>query len=120
MAAASLILVVLIVALSIAVLLFVRAWGTEQSRREARILDPRTPTLAFAIPNGVDPVVFELALNQAGFDCLVDRVGDAECLRVECAESDRTRLRRVIESVHLRDYDGSELNLEHVVFEDER
>lgn len=120
MAAATIILVVLILAVSIATLLFLHSWGAEQSRREARILDPHTPTVAFAIPNGVDPVVVELALNQAGFDCVVHRVGDAECLVVECAEPDRPRLRGVIESVHLRDFDGSELSLDHVVFEDER
>ena len=120
MAAATMILVVLILALSIATLLLLQSWGAEQSRREARIHDPHTPTVAFAIPNGVDPVVVELALNQAGFDCVVDRVGDSECLLVECAEPERARLRKVIESVHVRDYDGSELNLDHVVFEDER
>ena len=120
MAAAALILVVLVLFLSIATALLLHSWGAEQSRHQARILDPHTPTVAYAIPNGIDPVAVKLAVRQAGFDSVVHRVGNAECLLVECDETDRARLRTVIESMHLHDFDGSELILDNVVFEDER
>jgi hypothetical protein len=120
MVAAALVLVVLILVLWIAVPLLMRSWGAEQSRTEARMHDSRTHTIAFAIPNGVDPVVVRLPLSKAGFTSALDRVGDAECLLVECSESERGRLRDVIEGVHLGAYDGTELTQGHVVFEDER
>jgi hypothetical protein len=120
MVAAAAILVIVVLVVSVAIPMFLRSLGVEESRVEARLHDPRTHTVAFAIPNGVDPVVVRVALTRAGFTPAIDRVGDVECLRVECDESERARVRSVIESVHVREYDGSELALGHVVFEDER
>lgn len=120
MVAAVAILVVVVVVLGVSIPLLLRSWGAEQSRTEARLHDPQTHTVAFAVPNGVDPVVVRVALREAGFTSVVERVGDGEGLLVACAEADRPRLRSVIEGVHLQDYDGSELKLGHVVFEDER
>ena len=113
-------LLVLIVIVSVVISLVLRSWGAEQSRTEARMHDPRIHTIPFAIPNGVDPVVVRAAVGRAGFNSGLDRVGEAECLIVECSESERSRLRSVIEAVHLADYGGSELAPAHVVFEDER
>jgi hypothetical protein len=59
-------------------------------------------------------------LTHAGFTSAIDRVGEVECLRVECEDSDRTRVRSVIEGIHVSEYDGSELTFGHVVFEDGR
>ena len=67
MAPTILLLVVLVVGGSIAISLFLRNWGREESRREAHLRDPRTHTVAFAIPPGVDPVTPETALALAGF-----------------------------------------------------
>lgn len=120
MIAAAAILVVVAVVLGVAIPLFLRSWGAEESRTEARLHDPHTHTVAYAIPNGVDPVVIRVALTKAGFAAVTDHVGDVECLRVECDESDRTRLRSVVEAVHMSEYDGTELTPGHVVFEDER
>lgn len=120
MVAAVVILVVVVLVLSVAIPLFLRSWGVEESRTEARLHDPHVHTVAYAVPNGVDPVVIKVALTRAGFTSAIDRVGDVECLRVECAESDRAHVRSVIEAVHVSGYDGSELRAGHVVFEDER
>jgi hypothetical protein len=120
MVAGAAILVGLILVVGVAIPLFLRSWGAEESRTEARMHDPRTHTVAFAIPSGVDPVVLRLAVGRAGFASVLDRVGDAECLLVECSELERARLRSVIEAVHLGDYDGTELVRGRVVFEDER
>ena len=48
-----------------------------------------------------------------------DRGADDECLRIECRPTERERVRKVIEAVPLRGYDGAALKLGHVVFEDE-
>jgi len=120
MVAAAVIMVVVVLVVGVAIPLFLRSWGAEESRTEARLHDPRTHTVAYAIPNGVDPVVVRLALTKAGFTSAIDRVGEVECLRVECEESERARLRNVIEAIHVSEYDGSELELGHAVFEDER
>ena len=46
--------------------------------------------------------------------------GTSECLMIGCSEGDRARVRAVIESVHETAYDGSDLVLRPVLFEDER
>ena len=120
MAPAILLLVVLVVGGSIAVSLFLRSWVREESRREAHLKDPRTHTIAYAIPNGMDPVTLETALALAGFSSGHDRVGMTDCIRIECDETQRDRVRSILEDVSTTTYDGSLLPAGHVVFEDER
>jgi hypothetical protein len=120
MAAAIVLLVVVVVGGTIAINLFLRSWVRDESRREAHLRDPRTHTLAFAIPPGVDPVTPETALALAGFSSGHDRLGTVECIRIECDESQRDRVRTVLEDVFRTQYDGSVLPAGHVVFEDER
>ena len=120
MATAILFLVVVVVGGSIAINLFLRNWVRDESRREAHLRDPHTHTVAFAIPSGVDPVTAESALALAGFHSGHDRVGMVECVRIECDESQRDRVRSVLEGVFMTQYDGSVLPAGHVVFEDER
>lgn len=105
---------------SIVLALFLRSYGRSQAGVEAHIYDPQTPTVAYAIPNGVDPVVFQVALTHAGYTSIVGRVGNAECVIVECGPSGRSAVRGVLEAAHANAYDGTELKLDHVVFEDER
>jgi hypothetical protein len=116
MIAALVIVVVIVLVLGIGVPAFLRSWGAEEARTEARLHDPHTHTVAFAVPNGVDPAVIKAALTRAGYTSVTDRVGDAECLVVECAPHERDRVRGVIESVHVSPTGGGG----HVVFEDER
>jgi hypothetical protein len=114
------IVVVTVVVGSIAIAVFLRSYVAKEISTEARLHDPHTHTVAFAIPNGVDPVAFQVGLNRAGFTSAIDRVGNAECLRVECLETERSQVRSLIEAAHTIEYDGSELRLVgHVVFEDE-
>ena len=120
MAPAILLLVVLVVGGTIAISLFLRSWVREQSRREAHLRDPRTHTIDYAIPPGMDPVTLETALALAGFNSGHDRVGMTECVRIECDESQRDRVRKVLEGVSTTAYDGSLQPAGHVVFEDER
>ena len=120
MAPAILLLVVLVVGGTIAIGLFLRSWGREESRREEHLRDPRTHTVAYAIPNGMDPVTLETALALAGFGSGHDRVGMTDCIRIECDETQRDRVRGVLEDVSMTTYDGSLLPAGHVVFEDER
>ena len=114
------ILVTGVAAISIAIALFLRSWVLTESETEKRLHDPRTHTIAFAIPNGVDPVVFAVALDRAGFTSVTDRVGNDECILVECPESERAHLRNLLEAVQVPQYDGSPSRAGHVVFEDER
>ena len=120
MATAIVFLVVVVVGGSIAINLFLRNWVREESQREAHLRDPHTHTVAFAIPNGADPVTAEAVLARAGFNSGHDRVGMVECIRIECDESQRDRVRSVLEGVSMTAYDGSLLPAGHVVFEDER
>lgn len=120
MATAIVLLLVVVVGGSIAISLFLRSWVLEESRREAHLRDPHTHTVAFAIPAGVDPVTPATALALAGFNSGHDRLGMVDCIRIECDDSQRDRVRRVLEDVFRTQYDGSVLPAGHVVFEDER
>ena len=120
MAAAVLLLVVAVVGGTIAISLFLRNFVRDESRREAHLRDPRTHTVAYAIPNGVDPAILKTALGREGFNSGHERVGMVDCVRIECDESQRDRVRRVLEGVSMTAYDGSLLPSGHVVFEDER
>ena len=51
---------------------------------------------------------------------MVTSSGSRECLLVECQEGDRARLRQLIEGAHESAYDGSEVDVHPIVFEDER
>ena len=120
MAAAILIVLIVVVVGGIGINLYLRNWVREESRREAHLRDPDTHTVAYAIPNGVDPVTVESGLARAGLTSGVDRVGMVECVLIECTESQREQVRGVLEDIPMYAYDGSQLQAGHVVFEDER
>ena len=120
MAAAIFFLLIVVVIGGIGINLYLRNWVREESRREAHLRDPDTHTVAYAIPNGVDPATIESALARAGLTSGVDRVGMVECVRIECNESQREQVRSVLEGIQMNAYDGSQLQARQVVFEDER
>jgi hypothetical protein len=120
MAAAIVFILVVVVIGGIGINLYLRSWIREESRREALHKDPDTHTVAYAIPNGVDPVTIESGLARAGLTSWVDRVGMVKCVRIECNESQREQVRSVLEGIPMDVFDGSQLQTRHVVFEDER
>ncbi|RYP85825.1 hypothetical protein EKO23_10940 [Nocardioides guangzhouensis] len=119
MLAAGILLVVALV-LIVATALLLRSWGRAESQTEERLHDPQVHTIVYAIPNGVDPVVFKTALSHAGFTSVTELVGGNERLLVECPEPQRARLRSVLESVHPAGLSSAVAGSDHVVFEDER
>lgn len=79
-----------------------------------------SPTVAYAIPTGIDPALIRSELLKAGFTTGTDRVGNTERLLIECEREERDRVRTAIEGATLTGYDGSAATLGHVTFEDER
>lgn len=120
MIAAAGIIFVLIVVVTVAVTLGLRRVVADEARLEARLRGPHAHLVTYVVPNGADPAHLRAALNQAGFTCLMGTSGSNASLRVECVESSRPLLREVIQRVHEQAYDGSDLRLDYVVFEDER
>jgi hypothetical protein len=120
MAAAIFFVLIVVLIVGIGINLYLRNYVREESQREAHLRDPDTPTVAYAIPNGVDPATIVSALARAGFASGFDRVGMVECARIECKESQREQVRAVLEGIPMNAYDGSQLQVRHVVFEDER
>lgn len=118
MIAGAAIIVLIVLGATVVVALALRSWVFAEARTEARLHDPQTHTVAYAIPAGIDPVELEAALARAGFTSVLDRVGDDECVRVECTEAERGQVRSVIEGIHAGDPQA--LQLAPVVFEDER
>jgi hypothetical protein len=91
----------------------------DESDVERRLRAPESHTISYAVPNGVDPADLRTALQRHGFTTIASSTGARQSLLVECAEADRPRVREVIGNVHETAYDGSELDLHPVVFEDE-
>jgi hypothetical protein len=91
----------------------------DESALETRLRATDTPAVSFVVPEGVDPADLRAALGRGGFDCVVATSGTHQCLHVQCHEADRARVRRLLEEAHDASYDGTELDLHPVVFEDE-
>ena len=120
MAAAIILLVIVVIVVSVGVNLYLRSWVATEAESEAHMHDPRTHTVDYAVPNGVDPVVVMRELSRSGFKTAIERVGDVECMRIECEADQRDEVRALIEGAHMNAYDGTVLKLGDVVFEDER
>ena len=120
MVGAIIFLVIVALVAGVAMNAYLRSWVQAESRTEAHMRDPHTHTVAYAIPNGVDPVLVKVELSRAGFNTGIGRVDGRECLHIECERQQRERVRGLIEGLHLSAYDGDALKIGHVVFEDER
>jgi len=120
MVAAGVLLSILVLVLLVAIPLALRSVVEDEKRAESQFSASRLPVVTYAIPNGVDPVVFAVALKRAGYLSVETNVGAAQGLRVRCGTGDRERLRRVIEGVVVTPFDGSATTLDRVVFEEER
>ncbi len=98
-----------------------RSWTLAESRTEARLRRPGAPTLTYTVPPGQDPAVLMAALRHAGYTSVTDLKGGGELLVVECPdEHDRADVRSIIEHVDRAGFDGPEMHVAHVAFEDER
>lgn len=115
-----LIFVILIVGGAIFVARALRGEVFDVAQKSRRLRDPATSTLAYAIPNGVDPSAVMAPLAMAGFESVVVDTGARDQLLIGCAPAQRERLRDVIREVHLTNYDGTAYESGRVVFEDER
>jgi hypothetical protein len=120
MIAAAIIVTLVLLVGTVAVALGLRSMVRDESDVESRVRAPNAHTLAYAVPNGVDPADLRVAVALGGFTGVMASTGTRQCLLIECEAADRARLRHVIENAHEPAYDGGELDLHPVVFEDER
>jgi hypothetical protein len=120
MIAAAVIIVLAILVGTVVIAGALRRLVRDEADVERRLRAPDAHTISYAVPNGVDPGDLRVAATRGGFTSIVTTRGPRECLLVECNEGDRARLRHLIEGAHESAYDGSELDLHPVVFEDER
>jgi hypothetical protein len=120
MIAAAFLIVLIVLVATVAVAGGLRRVVRDEAAVERRLLAPGTPTMRYAVPAGVDAANLRAAVARAGFTAIVGTTDTRQCLQVECSEGDRARLRRQIEDAHESAYDGTELDLRPVVFEDEK
>jgi hypothetical protein len=120
MVGAIILLGALAVVVVVGINVYLRSWVRDESRVEAHVHDPRTHTVAYAVPNGVDPAVIKYELVRAGFTAGTGRVGEVECLLVECEQAQRDQVRHAVAAAHLVGHDGGSPGATPVVFEDER
>lgn len=114
----AMLLVGLVVA-GVVVSMGLRTWTLDRARTEARLLSPDTHTVGYVVPPGQDPAVLMAAVAGTGHTAMVDTSGGTERLIVECDDHVRGEVRRALESVHSTGWDGSDMRVEHVVFDDE-
>ncbi len=110
---------ILVVALALAFAL--RRVTLDEAKTEAHLREPATHALQYVVPDGQDPAVLVGALTQAGFISAAELEQGREVLLVECPhEDDRAKVRSIIEHVSRAGFDGPEMHVGHVSFEDER
>lgn len=107
-------------ALGVVIMLALRTVTFDEARTEARVHQPGTYTLSYAVPEGQDPAVLMAALARAGYTSVPDTEGGAERLLIECPSQARAQVRSIIEHVGSAGFDGPEMHVGHVSFEDER
>lgn len=81
------------------VLLALRHSGQQDARTETRLHSPHTHTLSYDVPVGQDPAPLRTALNHAHFSTVRGRGDSGRSLIVECDETERGRVRTIIEEV---------------------
>jgi len=119
MIAAAALLSILAVVAIVTIAVSLRSVVEDEKRTESQLHDLHTPTITYAVPNGVDPVVFAVALKRAGYLSIVTEVGSSQGLLVRCETGERERLRHVLDDV-VSTHDTPARTLYHAVFEDER
>jgi len=117
-AAAVFLVVVLVVGAVVAVVL--RRVVLDDAANEQHLHTAGVHTVSFAVPNGVDAADLRAAASRGGFVSTVADSDTQQRLLVECEDSDRARLRRVLQEAHDAASHGAELHLDPVVFDDER
>jgi hypothetical protein len=114
-------LVIGVLVVGLVVALMLRSVTLGEARTEKEMHAPGAHTVAYDVPNGMDAAVFMSALSSAGYQAVSDMQGGVERLLIACPEpGDRDGVRQVIEHVHKGGFEGPEVHLEHVTFEDER
>ena len=119
MIAAVVILVVIGLAVTVYFAGFLRRVVLDESESEARLKASTAHTISFAVPAGIDAADLRTAVTHAGFTSRLVNAGGRQRLEVLCEERQRDQLRKVLEDAHDATYDGTELDLHPVVFEDE-
>ncbi len=92
----------------------------DEAREEARLRQPASSTLSYAVPDGQDPVVLTAALSRAGFTSLGVLQNGLERLLIDCPSADqRALVRSIIEHVRRTGFQGADMVVTHVRFDDE-
>ena len=113
-------MLVVVVVAGVLVAVALRRLVLDDAAHEQDLRSPGVHTVAFAVPNGVDVADLRAAASRGGFVSTVTDSEAHQCLLVQCEDSDRARLRHLLEGAHDAAYHGTELHLEPVVFDDER
>ncbi len=119
MIAAAILVVVVLVAGALAAVAL-RRFVLDDAATEKRLRAIGAHTVSLAVPDGIDVADLRAAASRGGFVSTVTDADAHQCLLVQCEESDRTRLRHLLEQAHDAAYHGAEPHLGPVVFDDER
>lgn len=97
MVGAVIMLLVVLVALGVIAWLSLARSVEQTEEIEHELNDPATPTVEYAVPEGVDPALLRGCLTRAGFVSTVEETPRFEVVKVACDPADRERVREAIE-----------------------
>ena len=109
-----------LLAIVLVLMLAFRTWSLDDAKTEHWIHSPETHSVAYVVPEGVDPAPLMAALTHAGFTTMTDTAGGDERLLVACEEQDRARVREIIEGAERKSLAELGLQVPPVAFDDER
>ena len=112
-------LLVGLVVVMVVVGLGLRTWTLDRARKDAWLLSPDTHTVSYVVAAGQDPAVLLAAVAGAGYPAMIDTTHGTARVVVACDEHARGEVRAALEHVHRMGFDGSEMLVEHVAFDDE-
>ncbi len=108
-----------LLAVGLVFMLALRNWTYAGARTESRLRSPDVPTVTYAVPHGQDPAVLIAALAADGFVSVLDLGPVRSRLLIECAETDRAKVRSIIDHIDHAGLDGAGTHPGPVRFDDE-
>src|SRR5262245_19908214 len=108
-----------LLAVGLVFMLAVRTWTYAGALTNAPVRSTDTLPDTYALPHGQDPAVLIAALAGEGFVSVIDLGPVRSRLLIECAETDRAKVRSIIDHIDHAGLDGAGTHPGPVRFDDE-
>jgi hypothetical protein len=114
---------IVIVVIAAIVILAARSRVRHESDKQVTLQQPEIDTLEYRVPEGQDPALLVSALQKEGYSAVGDTIAGMPRVVIDCPtgrDRERPRVRSVVKSANSTGFEGAEMEIDDVVFEDER